>query len=174
VTRSAERVAGPAEGEWGREEDRRWALETAVRTLRPLRGDPRLADGPVRLVEVEDDLGGPYPPYPRNAFPAALRAAGVDLSDEGAPLVAVYSDIRAWKGRPGLSTMARQRVAEVTARHPDAVVVLFSHPRLAEEILGARRLLAAWGGEALMQEAAVAWLTGRAAGLPSAAAGLDR
>jgi len=38
----------------------------------------------------------------------------------------------------------------------------------------ARNLLAAWGGEALMQEAAVAWLTGASGGLPSATGGLDR
>jgi beta-glucosidase-like glycosyl hydrolase len=173
VNRFAERVQGPAEGEWGRPADRRWALETAVRTLRPLRGDPRLP-GTVRLVEVEDDLGGPYPPYPRTAFPAALRAAGVALSEDGSPLLAVYCDIRAWKGRPGLSPAARERVARLTAHHPDATVVLFSHPRLAEEIPGARHLLATWGGEALMQEAAVAWLTGSAGALPSESSGLDR
>jgi hypothetical protein len=128
----------------------------------------------VRVEEIEDDLGGPYPPYPRTALPAALRAAGVELSEEGAPLVVLYSDIRAWKGRPGLSRMARERVERLTSAHPDATVVLFSHPRLAAEIPTARNLLAAWGGEALMQEAAVAWLTGASGGLPSAAGGLDR
>jgi beta-glucosidase len=174
VARAAERVAGGPAGEWGREEDRRWALETAVRTLRVVRGEPALPAGPVRLVEVEDDLGGPYPPYPREAFPAALRAAGVELAEGGTPLVAVYSDIRAWKGRPGISAAARERVREATAAHPDATVVLFSHPRLAGELPTARHLLAAWGGEALMQEAVAARLTGSAGRLPSLAAGLDR
>lgn len=170
----AGRVAGPPRGGWGREEDRRWALETAVRTLQVVRGEPGLGSGAVRVEEIEDDLGGPYPPYPRTALPAALRAAGVELSEEGAPLVVLYSDIRAWKGRPGLSRMARERVERLTSAHPDATVVLFSHPRLAAEIPTARNLLAAWGGEALMQEAAVAWLTGASGGLPSAAGGLDR
>jgi len=34
------------------------------------------------------------------------------------------------------------------------VVVLFGHPRLAMEVPGASPVLAAWGGESLMQEAA--------------------
>ncbi len=174
IAAAAERVAGGPAGQWGLEEDRRWALETAVRTLRVIRGAPAVPQGPVRLVEVEDDLGGPFPPYPRDAFPAALRAAGVELAEEGATLVAVYSDIRAWKGRPGISAAAQQRVREATAADPDATVVLFSHPRLAGELPTARNLLAAWGGEALMQEAVVAHLTGAADMLPSLAAGLDR
>ncbi|HEX7239874.1 MAG TPA: hypothetical protein VF263_06385, partial [Longimicrobiaceae bacterium] len=66
------------------------------------------------------------------------------------------------------------RVREALDAHPDATVVLFSHPRLAGELPTARNLLAAWGGEALMQEAVVARLTGTADGLPSFATGLDR
>lgn len=171
---AAERVTGAPTGQWGREDDRRWALETAVRTLRVVRGDPALPAGPVHLVEVEDDAGGPWPPYPRAAFPAALRAAGVQLSEAGAPLVVVYSDIRAWKGRPGISAAAQARVREVLSESPDATVLLFSHPRLAGELPTARHLLACWGGEGLMQEAAVAWLTGVHGGLPSAPGGFDR
>jgi hypothetical protein len=126
------------------------------------------------LIEVEDDAGGPYPPYPRSAFPAALKAAGAELGEAGSPLIVVYSDIRAWKGRPGISERAQAEVRSITQQFPEVTVVLFSHPRLADEVPGARHLLAAWGGEALMQEAAVSWLTGSRGGLPSAAAGLDR
>jgi beta-glucosidase-like glycosyl hydrolase len=174
VARAADRVAAAVPAEWGAPEDRRWALEVAVRSLRALRGEPALPATRVRLVEVEDDLGGPYPPYPRTSLPAALRRAGVELAEDGAPLVAVFSDIRAWKGRPGISAAARERVRETTSDAPDATVLLFSHPRLAAELPTARHLLAAWGGEALMQEAAVAWLTGARGGLASASAGLDR
>ncbi|MDQ3389062.1 MAG: hypothetical protein M3483_06100, partial [Gemmatimonadota bacterium] len=174
VAAAAERVNGAPQGGWGREEDRRWALEIAMRTLRVVRGEPRLPAGAVRLVEVEDDAGGPFPPYPRDAFPAALVAAGVEMAAEGEPLVVVYSDIRAWKGRPGISPSAREQVRQVMESHPEATVLLFSHPRQAEELPTVRNLLVAWGGEALMQEAAVAWLTGSEGGLPSHAAGLDR
>lgn len=171
---AAERVSGPAGGEVAGDEDRRWALETGIRSLRVCRGKPMLPSGPVRLVEIEDDAGGPFPPYPRTALPAGLRAAGVELSDDGMPLVALYSDIRAWKGRPGISAAARERVREVTELVPDATVLMFSHPRLAHELPTARHLLAAWGGEGIMQEAVAAWLTGRTGGMAGAAGGIDR
>ena len=174
VSEAAERVAGPVDARWFADEDRRWALETAVRTLRVCRGEPRLPSGPVRMEEIEDDGGGPWPPYPRVAFPAALRAAGVEIADDGAPLVVLYSDIRAWKGRPGISAAAQERVRQLTAAHPEVTVILFSHPRLADDIPTARNLLAGWGGEAVMQEAAVAWLTGARGGMVGAWGGLDR
>jgi beta-glucosidase-like glycosyl hydrolase len=174
IARAADRVTGGAVGEWGSHDDRRWSLATAVRTLRVIRGAPALPTGPVRLVEVEDDAGGPWPPYPRVAFPAALQAAGIETSETGTPLIVLYSDIRAWKGRPGISDAAKARVRELTAEHPDATVVLFSMPRLADEIPTARNVLAAWGGEGIMQQAVVAWLTGTEGGMTGLAAGLDR
>lgn len=174
IAAAAERVAGDAGGEVGGEEDRRWALEVGMRSLRVCRGRPALPAGPVRLVEIEDDAGGPYPPYPRDALPAALRRAGVELADEGTPVIALYSDIRAWKGRPGISAAARERVAEVTADAPETTVLLFSHPRLAHEIPGARNLLAAWGGEGVMQEAVAAWLLGETGGAAGLTQGVDR
>jgi beta-glucosidase-like glycosyl hydrolase len=175
VDAAARRVAGGPAGSFGRDDDRRWALETGVRALRVARGTPALPEGGrVRLVQIEDDSGGPYPPYPREAFPAALRAAGVALADDAPLLVTLYSDIRAWKGRPGISAAARNRLRALTDAAPDAVVVLFSHPRLAAEIPSARNLLVAWGGESLMQEAAVAWLTGTEGGLAGLGGGMDR
>jgi beta-glucosidase-like glycosyl hydrolase len=174
IAAAAERVAGDAGGEVGGEADRRWALEVGMRSLRVCRGRPALPDGPVRLVEIEDDAGGPYPPYPRDALPAALRRAGVTLADEGTPVIALYSDIRAWKGRPGISAAARERVAQVTGDSPDATVLLFSHPRLAHEIPTAQNLLAAWGGEGIMQEAVAAWLLGETGGAAGLTQGVDR
>jgi beta-glucosidase-like glycosyl hydrolase len=147
-------------GQWGREEDRHWSLEVALRTLRVVRGEPRLPEGPLSLIEIDDDVGGPHPPYPRSALPAALRESGAEVGEEGAPLVALYADIRAWKGRPGLSAEARARLAAALAAAPEATVLLFSHPRLAAEIPAARNLLAAWGGEPLMQHAVARYLTG--------------
>jgi beta-glucosidase len=173
IAAAAERHGAPGEGRWGTEEDRRWALETALRTLRVLRGDPVLPSGPVRLVEVDDDLGGPYPAYPREALPAALARAGVELSESGAPIVALYSDIRAWKGRPGISETARDAVRRVTESSPEAPLLLFAHPRLADEVPWPRHLLAAWGGEGLMQEAVASRLTGTA-GTVGSWGGLDR
>lgn len=150
---------------WGRAEDRAWALDVAVRTLVTSRGQPTLPGVAFDLLTVDDDVGGPYPPPARSVFPEALRAAGHDVRIAAAPaadrpvLVAVYSDIRAWKGRPGLSAAARDAVAQAVAARPDATIVLFAHPRLAVELEGAN-VLGAWGGEALMQEAAARWLAG--------------
>ena len=174
IARAAAQVAGPPSGEVGLDEDRRWSLDTARRSMRVIRGAPALPSGPVRLIEVEDDLGGPWPPYPRVAFPAALRDAGVEISDEGTPLVVVYSDVRAWKGRPGISPAAQEQVRAAVEANPDATVLLFSLPRLAAELPTARNLLAAWGGEGIMQQAAVAWLTGTSGGMVGLYSGLDR
>ncbi|HEU4562801.1 MAG TPA: hypothetical protein VFS20_33535, partial [Longimicrobium sp.] len=77
-------------------------------------------------------------------------------------------------GRPGISAAARERVAQLTAETPDATVLLFSHPRLAQEIPSARNLLAAWGGEGIMQEAVAAWLLGETGGAAGLTRGVDR
>jgi len=174
IARAAARVAGPGDGVVAADADRRWALEVGMRSLRVCRGHPALPAGPVRLIEIEDDAGGPWPPYPRLAFPEALRQAGVELSDSGTPLVTLYSDIRAWKGRPGISAAAQARMKEISAQAPDATVLLFSHPRLAHEIPTARHLLAAWGGEGIMQEAVAAWLLGQSGGAAGLTSGVDR
>lgn len=165
IDRAARRVARAPEGEWAREEDRAWALEIATRSLRAARGRPALPADAVDVITIDDDVGGPYAPPSRDRFPAALRAAGVDVTDaaeatpERGAVVAVYADIRAWKGRPGISKVARESVARALTVRPDAPIVLFGSPRLAGELPGTA-ILAAWGGEALMQEAAGRALAG--------------
>ena len=65
---------------------------------------------PWNLVIVDDDIGGPYPAPSRDPLISALRTGGVDLvvdargdgSRRGRRLIALFGDIRAWKGRPGL------------------------------------------------------------------------
>ena len=118
---------------------------------------------PYRMIVVDDDLGGPYPAPSRAPFTDALRRLGVELSEEGSDgagppdgskLVAVFADVRAWKGRVGLSAGARTRIREALAEPGPGLVVLFSHPWNAVEIPTQAALLCAWGGEPLMQEAA--------------------
>ena len=151
----------PQAPEWGRPEDHAWAVSVADRTLRVVRGEPLRLWDVLDLLTVDDDIGGPYPPGPRDAFPAALRAAGAEVTEVAAPtpgravIIAVYADIRGWKGRAGLSERAVAAVADALEAAPDATVVLFGHPRLAAELPAtATHVLAAWGGEQLMQEAA--------------------
>jgi beta-N-acetylhexosaminidase len=146
---------GPADSPgWGSPEDREWARGVAERAVRPLRGEPRLPRGPVDPVVVDDDVGGPHPVPDRSALARALRGSGVRVEAGGYPLLAVFSDPRAWKERAGLSAAAREAVRDACVACPDVTTVLFGHPRLAVEIPFARHVLLAWGGEPLMQEAA--------------------
>ena len=144
---------------------RAWASAVARRAVSRLRGcAPALAGSRVRLRVVDDDAGSVHPTPARDVFPAALRRMQVALSDgEGAndgarTVLAVYCEPRGWKGRPGLSPASEASVRQVLAEDQAAVVVLFGHPRLATAVPGAQAVVAAWGGEGVMQEAAAAWL----------------
>src|SRR5690606_5800378 len=116
------------------------------------------------VITIDDDLGGPYPPPRRTALLDALREAGVEAVTAERPgerpaVIAVYADIRAWKPQVGLSPDARRRLKAAIQLQPDALVVLFAHPRIAEGLPG-RNVLAAWGGEPLMQRAAARRIAG--------------
>jgi len=163
IERAASRAGRPATNPaLGRSEDHEWALDIALRTIHTVRGNPLLPTGPVSVITIDDDVGGPFPPPARDSFLATLRELGVDAHradpDVGvdSAIIAVYSDIRAWKGRPGLSNRAIENIARVI--RPDSVVILFGHPRLADRRLPGDHVVAAWGGEELMQNAAARWL----------------
>ena len=153
--RAAALVPGEAAGA------RAWAAASAQRVVLALRGQPpALAGARVRLLTVDDDTGGLYPSPSREPFPASLRRAGVTVSvgvaarDGEHTVLAVYCEPRAWKGRPGLSAESERKVREALDDDPATLVVLFAHPRLAASLDGGEAVVAAWGGEALMQEAA--------------------
>ena len=155
IARRGARVQGGT-GEYGRARDRAFALEVAVRTVHVVRGAVQLGRT-LNIVTVDDDVGGPYPPPARTHFPQTLENLGGRLEAQNADtIVAVYSDIRAWKGRPGLSAASKTRVRELVEQGA-ALVVLFGHPRLAVDLAG-DNVLCAWGGEMLMQQAAAHWL----------------
>lgn len=145
----------------GRRGDRAWALNMAHRSVHVLRGAPSIPRR-LALVTVDDDAGGPYPTPDRSTFPDALRHAGVAVTETDRPgggdavIVAVYADIRGYKGRPGLSDGAVRAVERVVAAS-SSLLVLFGHPRLADGLPGAD-VVCAWGGEPLMQEAAAVWI----------------
>jgi hypothetical protein len=117
---------------------------------------------PWNLVIVDDDLGGPYPAPSRDPLVSALRAGGVDLAvdggtlADGATVVALFGDIRAWKGRPGYSSASKEAIRRaLDGKDPaDRLIIQFSHPRLAAELDVDAPILCAWGGEAVMQRAA--------------------
>ncbi|HSG49830.1 MAG TPA: glycoside hydrolase family 3 N-terminal domain-containing protein, partial [Longimicrobiales bacterium] len=154
-----------AQGGWGAEADRLQARAWASRVLVPPRD--RLTPGvSVDLTVVDDDLGGPYPPPSRETFPLVLRRGGLLESGDGPalPVLAVFGEPRAWKGRAGLSARARDRAAAWAASLPagprgaGGLVVIFGGPRVSADAPGGVPTLLAWGGEPLMQEAAAGWL----------------
>ena len=98
---------------------------------------------------------------------AFQHTVGCALEPHRPGLIAVYADIRGWKGTPALREAARERLSAALERRPDALVVLFGHARLAP-MVPSENLVVAWGGEAVMQRAASRWLAN--ASLPPDAA----
>lgn len=150
-------------------EDRAWAEELAQRVIHEVRGK---VPGPLTAVEltiVDDDIGGPYPPPSREPFSTELRACGAatrrtgKTGDAATAVIALFGDIRSWKGRPGYSAASldavRAAVAGARERRQETVIVQFSHPRLAASIEADAPIVCAWGGESAMQQAAARWLT---------------
>jgi beta-glucosidase len=139
-----------------------WAIQLAEQVVHMLRGKVPQLRQPWNLVIVDDDLGGPYPPPSRDPLVSALRTAGIDLSvngetpADGATVIALFGDIRAWKGRPGYSSWSKEAVRRaLEGKDPtDRLIIQFSHPRLATELDVDAPILCAWGGEAVMQRAA--------------------
>lgn len=158
----ARRHGSAAADDVGRAADRAWALRWARRAVHTVRGRAAVG-GTFELVTVDDDVGGPWTPASRSVFPETLRKAGRGViaveEPAGRPaVVAVYADVRGFKGRAGLSDAGRARVTRAVERAPSSLVVLFGHPRLAADVPG-ENVVCAWGGEPLMQEAAATELT---------------
>jgi beta-glucosidase len=145
------------------ESDRRWADGVAERVVHAVSTAFPVIDGAVDLVVVDDDIGGPYPPPSRDPFIEQLKSAGFDVNagenhSAQQTLIALYGDIRAWKGRPGYSEKSKSALKHAAERARErghkVSLVQFSHPRLAKEIPIDVPVLCAWGGEEPMQRAA--------------------
>ena len=143
-----------------------WAEQLADRAVHRVRGDQFTISEKLEIILVDDDLGGPYPAPSRQPFVEALDAQGIHAEVRDTPsgaagtdaIIALFGDIRSWKGRPGYSARAIAAVGAALAAArgagQDAIVIQFSHPRLASSIPGDAPILCAWGGEAVMQRAA--------------------
>ena len=166
--RRAQWAAGAVVAPVGTLEDVHWADALALRTVHAVRGTVATTSQFVDVVIVDDDLGGPYPPPSREPVLEGLRDCGAEVRLVDAPsrdgrrstVIALFGDIRSWKGRPGYSAASRAAVERALGVAPDAVVVQFGHPRLASEITGRSTVISAWGGERVMQNAAARWLMG--------------
>jgi beta-glucosidase-like glycosyl hydrolase len=150
-----------------------WSSQIAERVVHMVRERMPQLPQPWHLTIVDDDVGGPYPAPSREPLISSLRAGGIDLvldadvpvDESGSTVVALFGDIRAWKGRPGYSAGAKDAVREALSRSSrnDRMIVEFSHPRLADELDVDAPILCAWGGEAVMQRAAARVLLREAA-----------
>jgi beta-glucosidase len=151
--------------------DGEWARSFALRCVRVLRGELAFAPRKIDVLIVDDDLGGPYLSPSREPFCAALRDAGFDVRVVGVAdasagrtcIVALFGDVRSWKGRSGYSDATVAAVARHTRDDSSAIVFQFSHPRLSQQVPhSAGVVINAWGGERVMQLAAADWLAERA------------
>jgi beta-glucosidase-like glycosyl hydrolase len=135
------------------------ALADALVGQGMVRGDAPALTGPLDLVVVDDDVGGPYPPSPSDWAARALGPELVGRYTGGSRVVLVFAEPRAWKGRAGLSAASLEALA---TRAADAdLVVLFGHPRMVEQIPSDAPVLLAWHRQRLLQEAVARWLRGR-------------
>jgi Glycosyl hydrolase family 3 N terminal domain len=135
------------------------ALADALLEQGLLRGNVFRLAGPLDMVVVDDDLGGPYPPGPSDWTQRALGEELMGRYTGGARVVLAFAEPRAWKGRSGFGPAARDALANSA---PDAdLIVLFGHPRLLEEIPSDAPVLLAWHRQRLMQEAVARWLRRR-------------
>jgi beta-glucosidase-like glycosyl hydrolase len=124
-----------------------------------LRGTPPELTGPLDLVVVDDDAGGPYPAGPADWIHQGLGPGLVGRYDGGSRVVLVFSEPRAWKGRSGLGPASRDTLAH--AAPAAELIVLFGHPRLLPEIPSDAPVLLAWHRQRLMQAAVARWLRRR-------------
>jgi hypothetical protein len=135
------------------------ALADALLEQGMLRGAEPKLQGPLDLVVVDDDLGGPYPPGPSDWTERVLGPERVGRYAGGSRVVLAFAEPRAWKGRSGFGPAARDALANTV---PDAdLIVLFGHPRLLTELPTDGPVLLAWHRQQLMQEAVGRWLRRR-------------
>ena len=151
-----------------------WAAQLAEQVVHMVQGRMPPLPRSWNLIIVDDDIGGPYPPPSRDPLITTLQVAGIDLvvgdqpatEEVGATVVALFGDIRAWKGRPGYSQKAKDAVRRAleSAGSRERLIIQFSHPRLASELQTDAPILCAWGGEGVMQKAAARVLIRDSAG----------
>lgn len=112
--------------------------------------------GPLDLVVVDDDIGGPYPPGASDYVHRALGLDRIGRYGGGSRVLLVFAEPRAWKGRSGFGPATREALAHHAAEAD--LIVLFGHPRLAAELASSAPVLLAWHRQRLMQEAVARWL----------------
>ncbi len=83
-----------------------------------------------------------------------------DAASRGPVACAVFSPIRAWKGRAGLSAEGREAVEAACSGAGETCLLIFSNPRIVSEVGAPSRVVWTYGEDAASQRAAVAYLRG--------------
>jgi beta-glucosidase-like glycosyl hydrolase len=135
------------------------ALADALLRVGMVRGSAPELTGPLDLVVIDDDVGGPYPASPTDYVPRALGPERTGRYGGGSKVVMLFAEPRAWKGRSALGAGSREALAHHAAGAD--LVVLFGHPRLLDELPRQPPVLLAWHRQRLMQEGAARWLSRR-------------
>jgi beta-glucosidase-like glycosyl hydrolase len=140
------------------------ALAVAARLLEAglRRGTAPVLTGGIELAVVDDDVGGWYAPGPSDYVVRWLARHGIHERHGAGRVVLAFAEPRAAKGRAGFGPESLTRLGAVCPGA--ALVVLFAHPRLVEQIPGECPVLVAWHRQRLMQEAVGGWLKGRVNG----------
>jgi beta-glucosidase len=158
--------ARPAAGREPSLDDEMWSRQVADAAVHLARGAiPRIGDA-VEVVLVDDDASGPWPVPGRAHFADALGALEIEAnviemsstSTRVPVLIAAFADQIAGRREPGFSRANRDRIERAAAiareQRRESLVVLFSHPRHADQLPAVPNVLCAWGGEKPMQRAA--------------------
>ena len=147
-------------------DDVMWARQAADQSIYMIRGAPSRIGSAVEVVEVDDDVGGPWRTPSRAAFASTMKSLEVDAPVVTEPttntkvpvIITAYADVVAWKGHDGFGADSRAIVSRTLAvaeyQRRDATIVLFGHPRHASAFPEAKNIMCAWGGEEPMQSAA--------------------
>jgi beta-glucosidase len=132
------------------------ALADAILKQGMARRSAPVLTGPLDLVVVDDDVGGPYPPGPSDYVHRALGPDLIGRYGGGSRVLLVFAEPRAWKGRSGFGPATREALAHHAAGAD--LIVLFGHPRLLAGLQSNAPVLLAWHRQRLMQEAVARWL----------------
>lgn len=123
------------------------------------RGEIPSLRAPVELVVIDDDLGQRYPvSSPGDEVARELGRLGVATGPGGSRVLLVLSEPRASKGRAALGGTTMERLAAVGQVD---LVVVFGHPRIAEQVAGDVPILLAWHRQSAMQHAVARWIRSR-------------
>ncbi|MGZ8412667.1 MAG: glycoside hydrolase family 3 protein [Gemmatirosa sp.] len=158
--------------------DAAWGAQLADRVVHAARGTPPAIGSAIELVVVDDDaFSAPTDAPPsasrlpmREPLTETLRRAGVevrvgDASGATPRVVALFGEVRPWKGRAGYAPESLAAVGaacdEARAAGRPVLLLQFDHPRLLDGVADDVPVVCGWSGDRAMQQAVARWLLAR-------------